>query len=857
MRALTISTGKSRRSSLWAQETVTWPELAQKLTTFTVTPETYADYMRMDRERQTDIKDVGGFVGGTLRDKVRKKANLMTRSIVTLDYDSWTDRHAERLRTSLADVCWCLASTHKHRPDAQRVRVCLPLDRDATPDEYEAVARRLAEIIGLEGCDRTTFEPCRLMFWPSRSSDMEGLAETHDAGAMVSVDTMLDTYDDWRDVFQWPRTPDEHDALQACGGRQDPAAVMKWRALLEPGKRDEDAGGRLADPLKKTGVVGAFCRTFRISEAISKFIPEIYTPYRQDRYTYTRGTTIGGAVVYDNDTHIFSNHSTDPAGGRECNAFDMVRIHRFGHLDAGSRARTVTELPSFKEMTVLARGQEAVRQDMARESWERANNAFADIQVPDGGTDGKGGTAATGEGHREPTDRELLEWEGQEAQLLDRKNKFMATRENIRIVLLNHPEFKGKVHYNQFSEKLETQGMRWRGADGGRRVPMSDDDLAAIRLWLEKRYDVNSISKVDDALATLKFYTGYHPVRDYLNSLKWDGVDRLAGLLTECFGAEDTELTRWLSRAWVVGAVARIFTPGCKFDICLTLYGPEGCQKSTMLALMGGEWYSDSPVSIGTKDGMSALREKWIMEMGEMTSLKRADLDAVKNFITSQTDTYRPAYGRFDVKVPRQCVFVATTNEKLCLRGYGDNRRFPVVRCEPERRRSMPGEYIGRWRDQLWAEAVVLYRNGFKLYMSDEMDRRMRENNRQYSFDMNNDLFADIDQYLELSLPDNWAYMSRAERKNYVTNGASPPGISTALVPRTQVCVEEILTELMDLRKGSKEYWQMSREVVKYMDKVHPEWEYVCHVSKDPVFGNGRGWKRKGVIDSNMDSGMI
>lgn len=856
MRVLTISTGKSRRSSLWAQETLAWPELAARLTGFTVTPETYAEYMAMDRDRQTDVKDVGGFVGGSLRDRVRKKANLIARSVVTLDYDSWTDRHAEKLREMFADVCWCLASTHKSRPDAQRVRVSFPLDRDAAPEEYEAVARHIAETIGTEGCDRTTFEPCRLMFWPSVSKDMTPIAETHDAESWVSVDAMLDTYSDWRDVSEWPRTADEHDAIRACGGNQDPDAVMKWRALLQPGQRDEDGSGRLADPLKKQGAVGAFCRCFRISDAIAAFLPDVYTPYRQNRYTYAQGSTIGGAVVYDNDTHIFSNHGTDPTSGRECNAFDMVRIHKFGHLDAGSRAKAVTELPSYREMVSLARGIDAVRKDLARESWERSNNAFADIEIPaEDATDAS--SAQEGNQEEGPTDRELLEWEEKEAELTDRKGKFIPTRENIRIVLLRHPEFKGKIHYNQFSEKLETERMRWRSADKGRRVPMNDDDLAAIRLWLEKRYDVNSVSKVDDALATVKFYTGYHPVKDYLNSLTWDGTRRLADLLAVCFGVEDTDINRWLSCAWAVGAVARIFEPGCKFDLCLTLLGPEGCRKSTMLALMGGEWFSDSPIAIGTKDGMAALKEKWIMEMGEMTSLKRADLDATKNFITSRTDTYRPAYGRFDVKIPRQCVFVATTNDKLCLRGYGDNRRFPVVECNPEERREMPGEYVKRWRDQLWAEAVVLYRAGFKLYMSEEMDKRMRENNRQYSFDMNNDLFGDIDQYLDMSLPDNWQYMSRAERKNYVTNAQSPAGISTQLLPRTQVCVEEILTELMDLRKGTKEYMSMAREVVKYMDKAHPEWKYVYHVPKDPIFGNGRGWKRTNVIDPSMDSGII
>lgn len=284
---------------------MTWPELAKRLTTFTVTAETYGEYMQMDRDRQTEIKDVGGFVGGTLRDRVRKKANLMARSVVTLDYDAWTDRHDATLHEEFRHTAWCMASTHKSRPEARRVRVCFPLDRDANPEEYEAVARRLAYMIGMEGCDRTTFEPCRLMFWPSCPKDMEPIAEISEGAEPVEVDMMLDTYEDWRDVMEWPRTEDERTALHSCGaGRQDPDAVMKWRALLQPGQRDEDGNGRLADPLKKQGVVGAFCRQYRISEAIAAFLPDVYTPYRQNRYTYTHGSTIGGAVVYDNDTHI-------------------------------------------------------------------------------------------------------------------------------------------------------------------------------------------------------------------------------------------------------------------------------------------------------------------------------------------------------------------------------------------------------------------------------------------------------------------------------------------------------------------------------------------------------------------------
>ncbi len=202
-RKITIYTGKSRKSSLWACEALGWEELRERLLAFRVTGETLDEYLQMSRERQTDVKDVGGYVAGILRDGIRKKANMELRSMVTLDYDGWDASLMESLREKFPGVCWLVHSTHKHRPEAQRVRVVMPLSRDLDPETYEAVARMVAATIGMTGIDRTTFEPSRMMFFPSRPVDAEYVADSNDADDYLDPDRVLE-----RAIWAASRTKD-------------------------------------------------------------------------------------------------------------------------------------------------------------------------------------------------------------------------------------------------------------------------------------------------------------------------------------------------------------------------------------------------------------------------------------------------------------------------------------------------------------------------------------------------------------------------------------------------------------------------------------------------------------------------
>lgn len=843
-RTFAIYTGKSRKSPLWSRQELTWPELRDKLTAFTVTGETLDEYLMMSREEQTQVKDVGGFVGGTLRDGIRKKANLESRSIITLDFDGFTPGQLAGLREQLPGVSWCVYSTHKHRPTEWRVRVVIPMSRDTDPDEYVAVSRRVAQMIGFNGIDRTTFEPCRLMFWPSRPVDAEYLSETHEAGAFLKPDAILATYDDWRDPAQWPRTPDEQNLFDLGSvPSNDPRKLEIWMQYVgkSTGKAARDGSG-MEDPVDKDGYVGAFCRCYGIAEAIQTFLPDRYTLYRPGRYTYAGASTVGGAVVY-NDKWLYSNHATDPAGGRELNAYDLVRVHLYGSRDAGSKAASVSGLPSSACMAELCRRDARIRKELNARSLDKAREAFNGIELPDEG------------------DSDDDEWLEIETTLLDKKGKFKVKSGNIRKVLMYHPHLRGRLRFNEFAHHMEIRGeVPWRRASD---YEFTDRDGAALRGWLDDVYDISAREKTEDAISQLAGYVRYHPVRDYFDSLKWDGTRRLGRLLPDLLGADDTELTRELSMLPFIGAVARIYEPGKKFDICLTLYGPEGCGKSTLCRAMAGEWFNDNLQGIGTKEAKGDLRGVLIAELGEMSAVKRADVDSVKNFISAQEDVFRPAYGRHTVCERRQCVFIATTNDEYCLRGFGSNRRFPVVEVDPQRRRVGPKtgtEYIVSYltenRDQLWAEAVSEYRAGHRLYLDARLEEEARTRNARHSLEVNDANFELVDFYLDREIPDNWGYFNAQQRRTWLASGRCD-GMSVDLVPRRQVCISELMFECLDMRPGSKDYTSMARRVAQHIDRNHPEWRRTHHVPTDKAYGRGRGWVRDAAATPEDDNDII
>ena len=757
MEKIEISTGASRFETHWTTETWTWAQLCDRLAQFERGAETHAEYMAMTKPEQAKLKDIGGFVGGPLVDGRRKRGHCQDRQLIMLDIDNLDSGSTEHWLAVIYSLGFCYAvySTRKHAPEAPRLRVVLLADRAITADEYQPVARAVAEMIDptMSAFDPTTFEAERLMYWPSASADSETVA-AHGGDDPVPVDdVLLSAYADWHDASAWPLCPNEVARV--------------------------DRGAHQADPEGKPGLVGAFCRTYDVPAAIETFLPELYAPAGPARYTYTQGTTAAGAVVYDGGKYLYSHHSTDPAGGQLCNAWDLVRIHRFGQLDADAKPQTpANKLPSFVAMCKFAESDAAVT---ARLAQERLQHAVEDMTPLDDGTPAESPAAAS-----QPKD-----WHDRLAR--GKHGEVLSTAQNIQLIIDNDDRLRGRIWVDRFARRMKCCGpFPWPGPEGER--GWADTDDAGMRWYIETAYRVTGQGKITDATNLVAERHARDPVVEYLQAQHWDGTPRLDTLFIDYLGAADTEYTRAVTRKAFVAAVARAYDPGCKFDQVVILSGPQGTGKSTLLARMGQKWFSDSINSFNGKDAREAIQGVWIAELGELTALDRSESEQAKQFISQTEDWFRPAYGRRTEQYPRRCVFFGTSNQDSYLRDSTGNRRYwPVDTNILPIRHTVFTDFTQAVVDQVWAEAVVRYQAGEPLYLDANLNANateVQEDHREADA-----WEAAIQTFVEAPIPLDWAHWT-VERRTAWWEGMVPDKAQIETQPRAQVCVREIWTEL-------------------------------------------------------------
>lgn len=769
---LDIATAPSRLSKRWLNKTWKWSEIIAKCADPRRTSETVREYMRMDREEQSSIKDVGGFVGGYLANGIRKTANVLYRTLVTLDIDYGTQEVWDDFTLNFGCAA-LLYSTHKHTPEKPRMRLVLPADRQMTPAEYEPVCRYWTARLGIEMFDHTTYQLARLFYWGSVSRDGEYLFEYQD-GPAFSVDDVLATYRNPLDVSEWAMSSREGTVL---------AHEIK----------------KAGDPTEKPGLIGAFCRAYSIEEAIEMFLPEVYDRTAMEgRYTYRSGSVAGGCVTYEGK-YAYSHHETDPASMRLCNAFDLVRIHLFGLQDEGSCTTDVTRLPSYAKMQEFAASDKRVRVLLTSERLAEAGSDFAGIE-------------AAGDGAGEEGDS--TDW--MEGLDYDKKGALKSTAKNIIAILENDPALAGHLWHDLFSGfDLVKGGLPW---DSGA-VQWGNRDDANLRIYLEERYGITGKDKIKDAKDAVLTKHRMHPIREYLNGLVWDGTPRLERLIIDYAGAEDTPLNRAMTRKHFTAAVARVMNPGCKYDYCLIIAGPEGMGKSTLFSIMGGDWFNDSLVTTEGKSGMEQLRCGWIFELAELSSIKRSDVEQVKNYISRRDDIYRPAYGSVTEKYPRQCVFCGSTNEEYFLKGDTGNRRFWVIAVSPDLRKYNDfNASLTRDRDQLWAEAVTYWKKGEKLYLPPELEAEARQRQCQYNDDNDDPMRDMLAVFLEMKLPVDWESWDLNRRRAYIRNPDPLDEVGT--VRRDRVCAAEFICERMGREMSDKEYKYLARKVWRMLGET-------------------------------------
>ena len=785
--ALTIATAGSRKSTSWKNQDILWGQLAKRLSITQRTAETQDEYISMSKAKKSEIKDVGGFVGGMLRNGRRKAESIISRSLLTLDIDSVPQGEDPWPTVELVIGCAAiLYSTHSHSEKSPRLRLVIPLSRKTTPDEYAALSRRIAGDIGIDMCDDTTYEAHRLMYWPSTPIDAEYRFEISDA-PWLNVDEQLARYKDWHDINEWPVSSRKTEIMRRLAKKQ-------------------------GDPLEKPGIVGAFNRIYSVEDAIEQFLPDIYSPsVMENRYDYIPADSSAGVVIYDESKFAYSHHATDPICGKLCNAFDLVRLHLFGDQDdAAAPGTPVNRLPSYTAMSELAIGDESVRKNLAEHKLKELSEAF--------------------------DENENTEWLSELTMNL--KGKVEATIDNAFIIIMNDPELRGKYYFDEFKERPIVCGdMPWvRLCDRPSEV-WTDSDDAGVRRLIEKKYDIDSLSKIRDAVDLAMLKLKRHPVREYLSALSWDGIKRADTIFIDYLGAEDSVYTREVTRKALIGAVARIMSPGCKHDHILVLVGPQGCRKSTTLSKLGKQWFSDSLYTLSGKDAYEQLQGYWIIEMGEMAATRKVELEQIKQFISKQADNFRSAYARRTQEHPRQCAFFGSTNDEEFLRDPTGGRRFwPVAVTEEGRGRA--SAFTDEVVDQVWAEIVMRYNAGEQWYLSEEAEIIARE--VQSAHTEQNGKQGVIENFLETLLPEKWEERDLSARLMFYNGSFEDDEKGTER--RNRVCALEIWTELF---KGDiKTYTQaQAREITGILRQVKG-WKFYGSAYCGKPYGRQRAFVR-------------
>ena len=771
-RTIDIATGFSSSSKKWKNTRITWEDFVLRLKKSVQTSETLKEYLNASKDDQGKIKDVGGYVGGYLIGGKRNIDTVGHRQVLTLDIDFGTEDFFFDFEM-IYDCSAFLHATHKHSPTEPRYRLVIPLNREVSSDEYSAISRKVAGEIGIELFDPTTFDVNRLMYWPSNPKDVE-YYYVEQKGKFLDADEVLASYADWKDASLWPTSNGKVKDIRDSANKQE-------------------------DPCLKKGVVGAFCRTYGIAEAIEKFLPDTYAESGQDRYTFAGGSTSSGLMVYDN-IWTYSHHGTDPTSGRLCNAFDLVRIHLFGNSDRDSK-----ETQSFKKMEELCVQDKGVKFTLAKE---------------------KTGTSSSLEDEDSDWMTELE---------IDSKGNFLSTANNLNLIFSMDAHLKGLFNYNTFdSKRYILRTAPWR--EVLEMEPMRNVDYAGVRNYIETTYGICSAHKIEDSLSLEIERNAIHPIRDYLTNMQWDGQSRIGTTLIDYFGAEDNIFTREAFKKMMVASVARVMDPGCKFDYMLVLVGTQGMMKSSFLNILGRGWFSDSFSTVQGKEALEQLQGAWIIEIAELSAFRKSEVESIKHFVSKQKDDFRPAYARSSETFKRQCVFYGTTNNMEFLKDPTGNRRFwPILTGQrPIKKRVF--DHLHLEVDQLWAEAVQLYNKGEKLFLTKEVEDQAKLTQELHS--EKDERVGMILEYLDRLLPENWDSLDMYDRRNWLENP-----LNAGTVIRDHVCTAEVWCECLGKNKEDMTRYN-TREVNDLLRGLNG-WSSNVSTMKFRIYGKQKFYERE------------
>ncbi|MEP2533504.1 VapE domain-containing protein [Shimia sp.] len=710
---------------------------------------TYAQYEALDQDAKLEKKRApGSWTPSRYKGNRRAIADLREKTLIVYDLDYVTHEQLDDIRqgfVGIADYAWFMHTTRSHTPESPRVRMVIPTSRPMQPDEAHAVFRLLALTLAddpeeaIEIPDLVSFRGNQTMFWPSISQGQEFWADRNDA-PILDVDAFLAENPDWENFENLPYQTEE-----------------RKNGKIDPNRRMED-------PYEKPGEMGAFNRAYTVQEVIQEFLPEVYSPVDtesgEERYTYLQGTASSGAVVYEDGKFLHSNHGSDPV--TTCNAFDLCRLHMFGHLDSDAHHNVSPgNMPSFKAMMDFARKDARVIADM----YSGFDDTLDDLADDDADEDEDERPAPQ---PRQDDDDDLLgpepggEDDGDLGNKLDdlddddepverpKKDKpdhtwtanfrrkangdLEPVLNNATLIVSNDRRAKDSIGYNEFTldpvcfkpiraPKIETPSKNVAKRDRKTGRGWEDADDMSIQIILSANaerggYEVDiARTHIETAVLNQGMNNPIHPVKDFLEACeaKWRSKNAPTGnierLAIDYLGCPDTPFHRESSRMLLIAAVARIYEPGCKFDVMPIIEGPTGSRKSTFWDILFGGFTTELKCDLDKTDRViENLRGNWAVEMAEMAAAKKADSNTLKMQLSSSRDVHRLAYAKREKEFPRQSIWVGTSNEDDYLTDPTSTRRYWVWRTLLSRFNPIDTAKLERNLWALWGEAMYAYK---------------------------------------------------------------------------------------------------------------------------------------------------
>lgn len=687
------------------------------------------------------VKDCGGYVAGRLKGTARRKGQVEYRSAVTLDADA----ASETLPALVAGLGLraLVHSTYSHTRAHPRYRVIIPImGPGLSEEEYPRVARGLMEALGEAQFDPGSTQPERLMFWPATAA------------------------------------PDEYEVVECQGETATAQGLLRDFGGLQA--TPDHMPGSKRDPLVLPGVAGAFNRVYDMARAVETFhLPYDPVEGEPNRWHYTPAESEGGVIVYP-DGYVFSNHASDPAYGRALSMFDLVALHVFGGED---RAAGVPQSTAPADRPSIQR---AMREFAARPEivTELVGADFAPLDVDEDGA-------------------ALPEWV-LEFHLHPKTGKPLDDVHNWDLLMRHDPVLRALARNEMDLTTVTRRPFPWRAVEAGKDDALTNADRAQISAHLQRAYNMprpaqEQLNGVIDMVAQ---DNAFHPVVEYLECLEWDGISRVETYLP---GAQD-DYTRRVARLVAVQAVARALDPGVKVDNCLILTGRQGLGKSWFVETMARGWTCTlGPIEGGgLRDTVMAMTRSWVTVADEGFAMKKADAEALKQFVTLTHDVIRLPYAREHVKLPRRQVIWGTTNDAVFLRAQEGNRRFLIVEVAEK---LDFGKYSDEYVNQVWAEAVHIWKTskaqyGLKdnpeLFLS-ASEEAAAESVRSMATEEDS-MTGLIQAYLDTLVPANWVEMSPEERISWLRD--EEQGIVSGTHPIDVVCSLEIWEIALKRERG-------------------------------------------------------